>query len=253
MVKIKVSFKEGYIGQPSEANSASNIRMTIDYVQNFSENGTQILPPEDRAYTIGDKVTFAGSDWYVIEDSPSNQDYVTVLKENVLTASEIWTDYNYKNSSGVAQSRMAYYWSSTCHATGTYGNDGPYSSQDTSGCRDHNIYEESKIKEYLEEVYLSLIDSDNTKLKEINNYKIRLITVNELDTLGCNSSDGTCVNSQYSSWLYSVSYWTMTPYSTTYAWNVFNNGTLTRRLICGTYVIGVRPVINLYKSAIVSE
>ena len=62
-VKLKVTFKEGYIGQPNTENSSNTIKMTIDYVQNFKdESGTQVLPPEDKTYSIGDKVTFAGSD-----------------------------------------------------------------------------------------------------------------------------------------------------------------------------------------------
>ena len=53
----------------------------IDYVQNFEINGTQILPPDEKAYSIGERIKAGGAYWYVIEDSPEEQDYVVLLKE----------------------------------------------------------------------------------------------------------------------------------------------------------------------------
>ena len=261
MVKIKVSFKEGYIGQPSQANSTSNIRMTIDYVQNFESNGTQILPPEDRTYSIGDKVTFAGSDWYVIEDSPSSQDYVVLLKEIVLNSNELTDRYRISETCCPVTNGMAYYWSSTCHGgtssnTIYYGNDGPYNETDTSGCSNYSNYDTSKVKEMLEQIYLPTLDQ--SKIKEVNNYKIRLITREELqNNLGFGNSNG--INEQIPVWVYKdyggSYYYTMTSYNQLKVWYMTRDGFRYAYdgLTEGGHWLRVRPVINLYKTAIVSE
>ena len=235
-VKLKVTFKEGYIGQPDENNSSNTIKMTIDYVQNFKDsNGEQIIPFE--SYNIGDKITFAGSDWYVIEDSSSSQDYVVLLKEMTLTATEIGSDYS-----------TAYYWSETCHGTYTYGNV-TYSSTDSSGCSEHNDYAGSKIKEVVDNYMIIYLDE--SKLKEVDNYKIRLITIDDLiNNLDCTSNS--CSTSPYSSWIYNKSvgrYWTMTPNNVSRAYYVHSNGGLSYYGVSNP-TIKVRPVINLYKSAI---
>ena len=194
-VKLKVTFKEGYIGQPSAENSSNTIKMTIDYVQNFEENGQQILPKDEKTYSIGDKITFAGSDWHVIEDSSINQDYVVLLKDNLLTNTELG-EYAAKKGSAA----ISYYYDDNCHAANTYG----YTDEVTTGCSGHNDYDGSKIKEFLEGNYLSQLDG--SRLKEISGYKIRLIKQEEFTAL--NNSVGNA-----SEWLYGISkgnYWTMT-------------------------------------------
>ena len=47
-----------------------------------------------KAYSVGQEITVAGEKYYVIADSPRNQDYVTLLKSDALTYSEI-TANNY--------------------------------------------------------------------------------------------------------------------------------------------------------------
>ena len=47
---------------------------------------------------IGYVIEFAGSNWYVIEDSPASKDYVVLLKENRLSGVELTTDYAYNGS-----------------------------------------------------------------------------------------------------------------------------------------------------------
>ena len=212
MLKIKITFKRGYIGDPSSNNKTSTVKLTIDYVQNFEDNGTQILPPEDRAYVIGDVVSFAGSNWYVIEDSPSSQDYVVLFKKDKLTVEEIGNSYSYKQN-GRTKPEMAFYWSETCHNKGTYGLD-TYDSQDISGCTKHNDYEGSMIKEVVDN-YVSANNMAND-LKEVDGYKIRLITLNELrDNLGwVSGGSATIEGNDVPTWVYGSDvghYWTSTP------------------------------------------
>lgn len=235
-------------------------------------------------FIVGDKITFAGSDWYVIENSDKEQGYVSLLKEKILSNEELgdyawystctaddveygWTDgctfegEVINNPNGA----MAFYWSDTCHRHDEYG----YSESDDSGCDGHNDYAGSKVKEMLENHYMPTLGKDN--LIEKNGYKIRLFTVNELQT---NFGYGEVLDDDYHGsyilptektpeWIYSgfsekdnFSYWTMTNYDKYFLpqiWEVTSYQGYFSKEISPTnlfYDRGVRPIINLKKSAI---
>ena len=153
---------------------------------------------------------------------------------------------------------MSYYWDENCHPV-AYG----YSNY-SNNCYNKNIYATSKVKEMLETRYLPIIGATN--LKEVDNYKIRLITLEELQqNLGVSTIinqswyDASTENSL--SWVYQnfgdqnknvYGYWTMTPvpdYSS-YEWYVRSDGHVELEGV--NYMDnGVRPVINLLKSAII--
>ena len=117
----------------------------------------------------------------------------------------------------------------------------------------------------LETRYLPTIGESN--LKEVDGYKIRLITVEELTSnLECVSESYGyyCTSSQYASWVYQnfedgsntvYSYWTMTPHTnpnSAYVWSVISSGEVDFGFVHSSYYggFGVRPVINLLKSSI---
>lgn len=240
-LKVKVSFREGYIGEPSASSKTSTVKVVIDYVQNLEGSGTSgedITISGYVPYEVGDVISFAGSNWYVIEDSDNTKDYVILIKAEVLTAPELG-DYKVVYNGNVRDT-MSYYWSSTCHYQRSYG----YIEADTSGCSGHNDYAGSMIKEFLEGTYIKVLGSNN--LKEVDGYKIRLLTRTEGISLK---------NVQNSStWFYGStigSFWGMTPSSSdasqvSYVTSSGGAGWSGVHSI----LIGVRPVINLYKSAI---
>ena len=85
-------------------------------------------------------------------------------------------------------------------------------------------------------------------IDEYNNF-----TYDELvNGLKCSAND--CQNSPYS-WVYNgnYNYWTMTPAGSHVAWNVANYGTIKNYYSDWGVSITVRPVINVYKSAIESS
>ena len=225
---VKVEYDSSITFQ--SASTTNNIRVTINYQQDLGQ------VPAYEAYSIGDTVNFAGSNWKVIKASTTEEDYVTLMKETVLTNAELG-DYAYNST----YDTMIYHESS-------------------------NVYATSKVKEMLETRYLPTIGENN--LKKVDGYKIRLITVDELESnLGYTKDTGTNVynyNLEITpSWVYqnfgenqnNVSgYWTMTPYSDdyfSYTWHV-----TPFRIVYNHYGdvtnnhIGVRPVINLLKSSI---
>ena len=105
------------------------------------------------------------------------------------------------------------------------------------------------------EVYSEFVYNENSNLYEstenyknyINTFnieiqKIRLISVQELEKLGCSITDESCKNSH--SWLYSSSYWTGSTNSANYMWVVSTSGNMIGNRF-NSYGCGVRPVIEV--------
>ena len=235
ILTIKVEYDANATVQ--QTNTTNDITVTINYQQDLGQ-----VQPEYQTYSIGDTINFAGSNWKVIKNSTAEEDYVTLIKETVLTNSELGS-YAYNST----YDTMQYTWTDNCH----HNNHG-YSSSSYS-CNNTNGYATSKVKEMLEQQYLPTIGESN--LKEVDGYKIRLITTEELyNNLGCDLARRNCTSSPNASWLYSSSignYWTMTPYPyySSKMWIVNDAGILGDDSVL-SYDHGVRPVINLLKSNI---
>ena len=288
-LSVTVTYDPEVTTQPE--NTAKDISVTINYVQDIG--GTDVVNPTPdvqdptgsyNTYSVGDQITFAGSNWYVIKDSTSDEDYVTLMKEKALTSAELGEyasnytrictaeEAEYGDNGCTTEGQviiekrdaMLYYWSDMCHENGLYG----YTEYDDSGCAGHNDYEGSKVKEYLDGTYINTLGTEN--LKEIEGYKIRLITTEELNTnLGWNSLDKEVTdsdNSNVPTWVYQnfgelsdysnglMGYWSMTPYDefdNAQSIQISSYGCLGGT--CAWYLpamTGVRPVINLLKSSI---
>ena len=221
---IKVQYNPSTTQQPSTLTS--DIQVTLNYQQDLGQ-----VSPYD-GYQIGDVITFNNANWRVIKASNENEDYVTVMKETVLTNAEL----------------------------GSYAYNSTY---DTMKYHDSsNVYATSKVKEFLEGTYINTLGAN--KLKEVDGYKIRLITREELNqNLGWSALDKYATdsdNSQVPNWVYQNfgegqnnvgGYWTMTPhpdYSSS-VWSVDGGGRVYNDYVGGDNC-GVRPVINLLKSEI---
>ena len=242
ILTIKVEYNASVTSQPTD--TTSDLTVTLNYEQDLG----QVVAYD---YVIGDQISFAGSNWYVIKNSIADEDYVTLLKEKVLTNAELG-----EYASGDIYDTMLYYWSDTCHPS-SYG----YTEWDESGCAGHNDYEGSKVKEYLEGTYINTLGETN--LKEVDGYKVRLITKEELQTNLGYATEMTASYYEYSatntpSWVYKDfsysnrvwGYWTMTshPEYSFSMWCVHSGGILKDYNAHSNSE--VRPVINLLKSSI---
>ena len=242
---VKVDYDSNVTSQP--ASTTNDITVTINYQQDLGQ------VPAYEAYSIGDTIEFAGSNWRVIKNSTMDEDYVTLMKETVLTNSQLGS-YAYNET----YDTMEFTWRDNCHQ-----NNHGYSSNDYSNCDNTNIYDDSKVKEMLDTRYLPMLGENN--LKEVDGYKIRLITLNELqENLGISKATSTTWytidKSKTPDWVYeplvnyqnNVSgYWTMTPNPTTsfYVFKVYSTSVAFNEYAT-TSEAAVRPVINLLKSAI---
>ena len=105
----------------------------------------------------------------------------------------------------------------------------------------------------------NVFDSNSLLYAPVQNYKtylkntlgktsidVRLITYEELTSLGCNMNEATCESAP--SWVYSTRYWTASTYTNNKMWVVFSNGYCNYGMFNSFNYL--RPVITISKSEI---
>ena len=223
---VKIEYDSNITSQPALDNNDITIQM--DYQQDLG----QVVVYDE--YSVGDTIELAGSNWRVIKDSSSEEDYVTLMKETVLTNAELGS---YTPGQGYNTVRFIYDWSNT-------------------------DYDNSKIKDALTYYMSNFLNQE--KLKDIDNYKIRLISKEELINnlfFEITDNDGDYHSTDNTpTWAYKNfgenngkvynGYYTMTSYNFSYEWAVDNYGWLRHDGHKDNDYYGVRPVINLLKSSI---
>ena len=216
-----------------------------------------------KEYKIGDEVTYNNIDFYVIKNSGSEEEYVTLLKKRPLTAEEVnlyggvGTDNNHVNmytsirqginvyKEAYVNGGMAYYSSSTC---GFLVGEG--------GCTTN--YENSEIKYVVDAWSNDKIDHNHLKMA-------RLITIDELisEFEYDFSEDSNCYvgTETIPNWFYNDNdddgYWTMSSVdeSRLYVWVVYDYSVYSKKSeVCiqkvKNYLYTVRPVVEIYKCAL---
>ena len=211
--------------------------------------------PTYTAYQVGDQVTYNNVDYYVIKDSDTTEESVTLLKAEPLKVAEV-NEYGaghinrYTSSSvGTAYDRngyggIAYYTSETCgYVNNTWVE---------TGCK--TDYASSEIK-YVVDAWKAA--------KAPAASEARLISKDEIETerkeYDCCGGCGQCINTgdfaKYD-WIYNNNYWywTNTPYtdSSSNVWSVSYDGGLGHGIVhsYGDLRGVVRPVITISKSVI---
>lgn len=182
-----------------------------------------------KSYSVGDHIKVNNEYYYVIADSPKNQDYVVALKETPLTVAEV---NNYGSSIPVSAINR-----------GGYGGMAYHQSS--------SVYSTSNVKVVVDA--WSSYKFTNNQLKEIDEYKAMLITVSELVNLGFERSGNKYpINDNVPEWTYGINYWTMTSYNSTVMWVIhcYKEEWSIDYYRVTWDVFTIRPVINVYKSAI---
>ena len=222
-------------------------RSTGDYTYGSDKS------PTYTAYTIGNQVTYNNVDYYVIKDSDTTEEYVTLLKSEPLKVAEV-NEYGaghvnrYTNGSvGTAYDKngyggMAYYTSETCgYVNNTWVSD---------GCK--NDYASSEIK-YVVDAWKTAKAPAATEVRLISKDEIETER-KEYDPCGGCGTVATGDIAKYN-WMYNNNYWywTNTPYtdSSSLVWSVYDfYGGLGSDSVYGSYNGVVRPVITISKSVI---
>ena len=254
-LEIKIEYKSSVNVQPDVL--VSNITLTINFVECFgtepTTNDTEDIIVTKAEYVVGERIHFADTDWYVIEISDYDKDYVTLLRKEILSIDELGDAYCV-TVQGRKLNRMAMYWNNNCHDRYQYGFD-RYTSTISTGCTGHYSYEGSILEEYLNNVYLATLDL--TKLKEVDGYKVRLLNVNDLlNNLGYERNyypqpaayyydpTNNTPTFVYQNFGNSYGYWTMNM-------SAIREGRQMVLQVAYPYqYFSVRPVINVYKSSL---
>ena len=198
-------------------------------VENYTYGSDKTPPaPTYTAYNVGDEVTYNGVDYYVIKDSDTTEDSVTLLKAEPLSYEDVQT---YSAGTGASTSDQNGYGGMQ------YGETIAYST--------------SYVKQ--------IVDAWKTA-KAPQATEARLITMDELiENLGYEqimidpSTQGYNYSLVTPTWVYNSNYWTMSPEndSETSVCSVRTDGSVST----GSHVkysnsIAVRPVTVLPKSAL---
>ena len=174
--------------------SISNLELDINFEQDsdalVKDNGEVA---DYRVYKQGDKITLNNEDYWVIENSGAEQDYVVALKDDYISSSII------------------------------YGSTSDYSTSDAK----------TVVDTWVTNTF------HNNELKEVNGYVARLITRSEYQSLP----------SSYSWKSPNYLWWTMTSCTSRTLFFVDNDG-VTLEGTASVRSLVVRPVINVYKSAL---
>ena len=230
-----------YIIIPKDSNNSTDDNSKADDNKHDSNDATednkkQDLNKEDnkkqdsnvsKTYKIGDRFCLKSECFYVIKDKGTTVD--ALAKQNI----NIKTNRQDKKFSKLTFSETTY-WSSSMNK---YGSSYP----------------------------LNVFDSNSALYEPVQNYKTylkstlgkasvdaRLITYNELISLGCNGNKNnvnkkTCREAP--SWVYTTQYWTASACTNTRVWNV-NHGYLGDNAYNYPLYFGLRPVITINKNEI---
>ena len=215
--------------------------------------------PTYTAYQVGDEVTYNNVDYYVIKDSDTTEESVTLLKAEPLKVAEV-------NQFGAGHVNMynCYESESSCYHT-AYDNNGYggmtyYTSVDCGYGTGSNNTETGCKNDYASSEVKYVVDAWKAA-KAPAASEARLISKDEIETerkeYDCCGGCGQCINTgdfaKYD-WTYNNNYWywTNTPYtdSSSDVWYVNESGRL------GNISVGindggvVRPVITISKSNI---
>ena len=200
---------------------------TVDYSYGKYE------APSYTAYSIGDKVSYNGVTYYVIEDSDTTNDTVKLLKENPLTKTEM----DNLNLSGITITE------SDGYGAVQYGETADYSA--------------SIIKQ--------VVDAwAATAIKLGDSATARLITIDEIEfetrEIDCCGGCGRCIetrNVAVYDWMYNTNhpYWTISQnvyQGMIRIWFMRTDGYLQSSSLDGDMFV-VRPVLELNKSAEITK
>ena len=214
----------------------STSTISLSYKLNFVQTDEKVTSVSQgnnfKTYSVGDEFCLENECFYVIKDNGST---VTALaKQNVNTESNR-QDTNANTLAFAENTNKNYgYWTDSRHELlSKYGTSYP------ANVYDNNSLLYAPVQNY--KTYLK-----NTLGK--TSADARLITYDELTSLGCSSNESTCNSAP--SWVYSVNYWTASAYDERYVWNVYLNGFFYFSYFEPSGDYGLRPVITISKSDI---
>ena len=250
-LKVKLEFRKDITASDLPTTSETlNLAFTVNYVQsddtgsNVTNNGVEkvVKLVSGNLDTIGSEICIKEECFYVIS---TTTDAVTMLsKYNLFVGGEDvdlkteWIAYG-DEATGMQDSMMVGSASSY-----PYKGTTPFSSAEQKGTN-YSDYNGSIVEIYVNN-YKNLLETNFG----VDVMDARLITLEELEALGCNYEVYSCSSSSYR-WIYSTSYWSQTANGNNYIWYVAGWDFFSHNFYDyddGDFEYGVRPVIVISKS-----
>ena len=200
-------------------------------------------------YKIGDEIVYNDISFYVIKDSSSDDDSITLLKEEPLTVDEVnYYGAGHVNRYTTGSVGTAY----DINNDGTVGGMAYYTSETCGNINDTWVGIECLIDYASSEIKYVVDGWKNEKVPDAT--EARLITYDELITnLGydptISSSGRPKANENVPTWVYKSNYWYWTSsQNSNRIWIVSNSGDLSDTSFVSDYDGAVRPVITISKT-----
>ena len=263
-IKVRVEFKSNITASDlPQTQHVLNLGFVVNYIQaedngDFVDNNGKLVKVVSGSGTnTGDEVCFGKECFYVI--SSTNEKITMISKYNLYVGNETHT-YCIPDSDDCTDTYYPY----TDEATGIQDSSmlgwksGMSISNGTWKFSDTN-YWNGAVDSYPANVYNSssslygYIENYKTYLKSnsLNVIDARLITKEDLESLGCVISKWSCTEAP--SWVYNITYWSSIAYGENTVLTISDGGGIgaNRYLIEG--FAGVRPVIEIDRSTIPVE
>ena len=205
--------------------------ISLSYKLNFVQTDEKVTSGSqggnEKTYSVGDEFCLENECFYVIKDNGTTVDALS--KQNVNTES----NRQDARAKLLTYSETSYWTDSNNHLSSKYGTSYPANVFDENS----SLYE--PVQNY--KTYLK-----NTLGK--TSIDARLITYEELTSLGCNENKKTCQSAP--SFVYSTYYWTASANGWSNVWYVHSDGGFNGRILDISDYNGLRPFITISKSDI---
>ena len=211
--------------------------------------------PTYTAYTVGNQVTYSNVNYYVIKDSDTTEEAVTLLKAEPLKVAEV-NEYGAGHINRYTSSSVG-----TAYDNNGYGGIAYYTSE-TCGYVNNSWVETGCTSDYAQSEIKYVVDAWKAA-KAPAATEARLISKQEIDDnfefeeyKPCGDACGVVLDKITADWMYNNNYWywTSTQYngSSSDVWYVSNDGGLGSDSVYSSYnSYGiVRPVITISKSLV---
>ena len=244
-LKVKLEFRKDITASDLPTTSETlNLSFTVNYVQadttgiSVPNNGKESLKPtiiSGDLQTVGSEVAIGDEHFYIIS---SDEDSVTMLaKYNLYVGGKYensgWTAYG-DEATGIQDSTMIGYGPTPRKGTTVFSSTNYWSS--TVSTYPAYVYDSNSTLYNYVENYRTYLESQGAEIEEA-----RLIKKEELEALGCSSSDYSC--SSAPSWVSGTSYWSGSAVSSDFVWSVLSRGYF--GYYDYSFRFGCRPVITL--------
>ena len=241
-IKVRVEYRKDLVASDLPTGQVVlDLSLTLEYIQSDG-SGSSVVDNGVDFYAVGTEKCFGSECFYIISSDENNVTMLAKYNLNVGgTSSDIFNYVPYEFPTGLQDiNSNGYKFDSNGREDFPFTGVVQFSNDSKKG-ENYSSYKGSLVEEYVN-TYVSYLENQSVEIVDS-----RLITMDELCTLGCSYSPNSCENAP--AWVYSSSYWTMTPapYSgTTHIYTVTSNSGAP---LCpySYYVVGVRPVIVVSK------